>query len=80
MNKLLTYYDDMRPNSELTFKQLCSKIAVLFILLGARRRQALLTTDIANVIVQTDQAILHPNKTLQACVSYFSSNFYFFTN
>ena len=65
MNKLLIYYDNMGPNGELTFKQLCRKIAVLFMLLGARRKQALLAIDIANVIVQTDKAILLPNKTLK---------------
>ena len=50
MNKLLIYYENMGPNSELTFKQLCGKIAVLFMLLVARQKQALLTVDIANVI------------------------------
>ena len=34
-------------------------------LLGARRKQALLAIDIANVIVQTDKAILLLNKTLK---------------
>ena len=65
MNKLLIYYDNMEPNSELTFKQLCRKTAILFMLLGARRKQALLAIDIANVIVQTDKAILLPNKTFK---------------
>ena len=65
MNKLLTYYDNMGPNSELTFKQLCRKIAVLFMLLGAWRKQAILAIDIANVFVQTDKVILVPNKTLK---------------
>ena len=65
MNELLIYNDNVGPNSELTFKQLCRKIAVLFMLLGARRKQALLAIDIANVIVQTDKAILLLNKTLK---------------
>ena len=34
-------------------------------LLGARRKQALLAIDIGNVIVQTDKAILLQNKTLK---------------
>ena len=34
-------------------------------LLGAKRKQAFLTLEIANVIVQTDKAILFPNKTLK---------------
>ena len=65
MNRQLTHYDNIWPNSELTFKQLCRKIPVLFMLLEARRKQALLIIDIANVIVQTDKAILLPNKTLR---------------
>ena len=51
MNKLLTYYGNMGPNSKLTFKQLCWKKAVLFMFLGTRRKQALWAIDIANVIV-----------------------------
>ena len=65
MNRLLIYYDNVGPISELSFKQLFRKIAVLFMLLGARRKQAFLAVDIANVIVQTDKAILLPNKTLK---------------
>ena len=65
MNKLLIYYKNMGPSSELTFKQLCRKTAVLFMLLGARRKQELLAIDITNVVLQTDKAILLPNKTLK---------------
>ena len=39
MNKLLIYYGNMVPNSELTIKQLWRKMPVLFMLLGARRKQ-----------------------------------------
>ena len=53
------------PNSELTFKQLYRKIGVSFMLLGERRKLALLAVHIANVIVQTDKAILLPTKTLK---------------
>ena len=52
MNKLLIYFDNT-GNCELTFKQSCRTIAVLFMLLEVRRKQALLATDVANVIVQT---------------------------
>ena len=34
-------------------------------LLGERRKQALLAIDIANLIVQADKGILLPNKTLK---------------
>ena len=65
MNKLLIYYENMGPNSALTFKQLCRKTSILFMLLGVRRKQALLAIDIGNVMVQTDKATLLPNKTLK---------------
>ena len=65
MNKPMKYYSNMRPNSELIFKQLCRKIATLFMFLGARRKKAVLAVDIVNVIVQTNKAILIPNKTLK---------------
>ena len=65
MNKLLTYYGNMGPNIELTFKNLSRKIEVLFVLLGARIKQALLAIDIANVIGHTNKAILLPNKTMK---------------
>ena len=65
MNKLLTYYGKIEPHNKLTFKQLCRKIAVFFMFLGARRKQALLAIDIVNVIVQTEKTILLPSKTLK---------------
>ena len=43
-------------------------MAVLFMLLGASRKQELLVIEMANVIVQTDKPILLPNKTLNGCV------------
>ena len=49
-NKLLTYCGNMGPSSELTLKQVCTKKAVLFMLLGTRKKQALLAIDIADVV------------------------------
>ena len=51
----------MGTNSELTFKLLHRNMAVLFMLLGARRKQELLVIEMANVIIQTDKPILLPN-------------------
>ena len=45
-------------------------MAVLFMLLGARRKQELLVIEMENVIVQTNKPILLPNKTLKGCVHY----------
>ena len=65
MNKLLICYDNMGRSSERNCKQLCRKKEVLFMLLGARKKQVLLAIDIANVIVQTGKSILLPHKTLK---------------
>ena len=64
MNKLLICYDNMGQSSERNCKQLCRKKEVLFMLLGARKKQVLLAIDIANVIVQTGKSILLPHKHL----------------
>ena len=55
----------MGRSSERNCKQLCRKKEVLFMLLGARKKQVLLAIDIANVIVQTGKSILLPHKTLK---------------
>ena len=65
MNKLLIRYDNMGRSSEQNCKQLCRKKEVLFMLLGARKKEVLLAIDIANVIVQTGKSILLPHKTLK---------------
>ena len=65
MNELRTYYDNMRRNSELTYKHLCRKFTVLFTLLGWRRKQWLLVIETASVFLQTDKAFLLPNQTLK---------------
>ena len=65
INTLLTYYENMPHNNELDFKFLCKKLVVLFLILGARRKQALTTIIKDNVILEHDKVILLPNKTLK---------------
>ena len=62
---LLTYYDNMPPNTELDFKCLCKKLVILFLILWARRKQALTSIIVENGILDHDKVILLPNKTLK---------------
>ena len=59
------YYDDMNFNDNLKFKTLVKKIAVVFIILGARRKQALFTLSTDNVIFKENNFSLLPNKTIK---------------
>ena len=55
----------MPTNSELDFKCLCKKLVILFLILGARRKQASTSITVENVILDHDKVILLPNKTLK---------------
>ena len=55
----------MSQNSELDLKCLCQNIVVLFLILRARRNQALMTITVKNVILQNDKLILIQSKTLK---------------
>ena len=46
INILLTDYDNMPPNSELDLKCLCMKLVILLLILGARRKQALVSITV----------------------------------
>ena len=59
------YYDDMNSNNNLKFKALVKKMAVVFIILGARRKQALFTLSTYNVIFKENNFSLLPNKTMK---------------
>ena len=65
INCLLTYYEKLGDNKELSFKELCKKVATLFMILGARRKQALMTIDVSNIVFENKKVVLLPNKTLK---------------
>ena len=46
INILLTDYDNMPPNSELDLKCLCKKLVILYLILEARRKQALISITV----------------------------------
>ena len=62
---LLSYYEHMPQNSELDLKSLCKTLDVLFLILRARRNQAMMTTTVKNFILQNVKLILMQSKTLK---------------
>ena len=50
INQVLDYYTNLPANKELEFKYIVKKLVLLFFILGARRRQALFTINIENII------------------------------
>ena len=63
INQVLDYYTNLPDNEELEFKYIVKKLAML--ILGARRKQALFTINIGNIIFTDNKFILLPNKTLK---------------
>ena len=51
--------------SLLEFKDIVKELVMLFLILGARRKQALFTINIDNIIFTDNKVILLPNKTLK---------------
>ena len=47
------------------FKELVKKTVMLFIILGARRKQALFKLSVDNIVFKENKVILLPNKTLK---------------
>ena len=65
ISQLLTYIKNFPVNSELSFKFLCKKVVVLFLILEPRRKDSLLKTDINNVLLENKKLILLLNKNLK---------------
>ena len=49
-NLVLTYYNKIGHNKELEFKYLLKKIVMLLMILGARRKHALSTIYVYNIV------------------------------
>ena len=65
INQVLDYYTNLPDNKELQFKYLVKMLVMLFLILGARSKQALFTINIENIIFADKKVILLPNKTLK---------------
>ena len=65
INKVLNYIDSLPANEELSYKQLTQKLVVLLMILGARRKQALHSVQIDNVVLDENECFLLPNKVLK---------------
>ena len=62
---ILNFYDKAPPNNELSFKQLTLKVAMLIMILGAHRKQSVMSIDIINYQSDENKAILLPNTLLK---------------
>ena len=65
INEVLEYYANLPDNKELEFKYIAKKLFTLFLILGARRKQALFTINIENITFTDNKVVLLPNKTLK---------------
>ena len=61
----LKYYEQKQNNNCLEFKDLVKKTMMLFIILGARRKQVLFILDVDNIVFKENKDILLPNKTVK---------------
>ena len=62
---LLKYYEQKENNDCLQFKELVKKAVMLFLILGARRKQALFTLSVDNIVFKENKVILLPNKNMK---------------
>ena len=62
---VLDYYNSIETNDKLQFKDLVKKTVMLFMILGARRKQALFTITVDNIIIEENKIVFLPNKTLK---------------
>ena len=57
---LLKYYNSIDNNEKLQFKDLVEKTVVLFMILGARRKQALFSITVDNTVVEKNKIVFLP--------------------
>ena len=62
---VLVYYNSIETNDKFQFKNLVKKTVMLFMILGARRKQALFTITVDNVVTEENKIFFLPNKTLK---------------
>ena len=55
----------MRDNSKLSLKDLTRKLAVLFLILGARRRQPIVAIQVNCVLIEDNKCVFFPNVPLK---------------
>ena len=62
---VLDYYNNIETNDKLQFKDPVKKTVMLFMILGARRTQALFTITVDDIIIEKNKIVFLPNKTLK---------------
>ena len=62
---VLDYYNSIKTNDKLQFKDLVKKTVILFMILGVRRKQALFTITVNSIIIEENEIFFLANKTLK---------------
>ena len=52
---VLDYYNSIQTNNKLQFKDLVKKTIVIFMILGAHRKQALFTETVDNIVTEENK-------------------------
>ena len=65
INQILDYCTNLPDNEGLEFKYIVKKLVMLFLILGARKKQPLFTINIDNIIFADNKVILLQSKTLK---------------
>ena len=61
----MKYYNSIDNNENLQLKDLVIKTVVLFMILGASRKQTLFTINVDNIVFEENKRVFLPNKTLR---------------
>ena len=59
------WFDHMEANNKLSFKDLTTKLVVLFIIFGARRRQPIVAIKANCVLIEDDKCVPLPTVPLK---------------
>ena len=62
---VLDYYNSIETNNKFQFKNLVKKTVMLFMILGARRKQGLFTVTVDNIVTEVNKIVFLPKKTLK---------------
>ena len=62
---MLKYYNDIDNNKNLQFKDVVKETVVLFMIQEPRRKQALFTITVGNIVVEENKTVFLPYRTLK---------------
>ena len=65
ISHVLDYYNSIQTNNKLQFKDLVKQTIVIFMILGAHRKQALFTETVDNIVTEENKIVFLPSKILK---------------